>query len=202
MPASWPPPTTSGGGSSGICTTARSNAWSASSCWCGWRNSRLGSELTPAVATLLRSTIDELQATVTELRELARGLRPAILTEAGLIPAVRSLLDRVPLTVDLAGADVPRLSGAVEATAYFVVSEAVTNALKHAQADEVRVGIRVEDDVLRVDVHDDGTGTADIGGGSGLHGLRDRVRALGGELTVVSEPASGTTVSAVIPLGG
>ncbi|MFI5563024.1 sensor histidine kinase [Amycolatopsis japonica] len=163
---------------------------------------RLGDDLTPAVATLLTGTIDELQATVTELRELARGLRPPILTEAGLIPAVRSLLARVPIAVDLAGADVPRLSGAVEATAYFVVSEAVTNALKHAQAEQVRVCIRVEEDGLRVDVHDDGVGTADIGGGSGLHGLRDRVRALGGELTVASEPGSGTTVSAVIPLDG
>ncbi|KZB80230.1 histidine kinase [Amycolatopsis regifaucium] len=163
---------------------------------------RLGDELTPAVEKLLRNTIDELQATVTELRELARGLHPAILTEAGLIPAVRSLLDRIPLAVDLAGADVPRLSGAVEATAYFVVSEAVTNALKHAQAGEVRVRIGVEEDRLRVEVHDDGTGAADIGGGSGLHGLRDRVRALGGELTIVGEPGSGSTVSAVIPLNG
>ncbi|MFC3450886.1 sensor histidine kinase [Amycolatopsis speibonae] len=163
---------------------------------------RLGDDLTPAVATLLTGTVDELQATITELRELARGLRPAILTEAGLIPAVRSLLARVPLAVDLAGADVPRLSGAVEATAYFVVSEAVTNALKHARAREVRVRIDVEEDSLRVDVHDDGTGMADLDGGSGLHGLRDRVRALGGELTVDGEPGAGTTVSAVIPLGG
>ncbi|MFC9253402.1 sensor histidine kinase [Amycolatopsis thailandensis] len=161
---------------------------------------RLGNDLTPRVAALLTGTVDELQATITELRELARGLRPAILTEAGLIPAVRSLLDRVPLAVDLAAADVPRIGGAVEATAYFVVSEAVTNCLKHARAREVRVRIRVEENGLRVDVHDDGTGTADIDGGSGLHGLRDRVRALGGELTVASEPGSGTTVSAVIPL--
>ncbi|WET83115.1 sensor histidine kinase [Amycolatopsis sp. QT-25] len=163
---------------------------------------RLGSDLTPPVMALLTGTIDELQATITELRELARGLRPAILTEAGLMPAVRSLLDRVPLAVDLTGADVPRLSGAVEATAYFVVSEAVTNALKHARAREVRVDIRVEEEGLRVAVHDDGTGTADIDGGSGLHSLRDRVRALGGELTVAGEPGSGTTVSAVIPLDG
>ncbi|MEV6906679.1 sensor histidine kinase [Amycolatopsis sp. NPDC051071] len=163
---------------------------------------RLGDDLTPAVATLLTSTVDELQATVTELRELARGLRPAILTEAGLIPAVRSLLARIPLAVALVSADVPRLSGPVEATAYFVVTEAVTNALKHAQAREVRVSIGVEEDGLRVAVHDDGTGKADIDGGSGLHGLRDRVRALGGELTVLGEPGSGSTVSAVIPLGG
>ncbi|WP_409491279.1 sensor histidine kinase [Amycolatopsis sp. cmx-11-12] len=163
---------------------------------------RLGGELTPAVASLLRGTIDELQGTVTELRELAHGLRPAILTDAGLIAAVRSLLDRIPLEVGLDAADVPRLSGAVEATAYFVVSEAVTNALKHARAREVRVRIGVEEDRLRVDVHDDGTGAADIDGGSGLHGLRDRVRALGGELTVVGEPGSGSTVSAVVPLDG
>ncbi|WP_410655119.1 sensor histidine kinase [Amycolatopsis sp. lyj-112] len=161
---------------------------------------RLGGDLTPEVAALLAGTIDELQATVTELRELARGLRPAILTEAGLIPAVRSLLARIPLTVALSGADVPRLSGAVEATAYFVVSEAVTNALKHAQANEVRVTIGVEETGLRVDVCDDGTGKADIDGGSGLHGLRDRVRALGGELTVLGEPGFGSTVSAAIPL--
>ncbi len=162
---------------------------------------RLGDELTPAVATLLTSTINELQAAVTELRELARGLRPAILTEAGLVPAVRSLLDRIPLKVKISEAAVPRLSGAVEATAYFVVSEALTNALKHAQAQEVCVNIGIEGTTcLRVDVCDDGNGNADVDGGSGLHGLRDRVRALGGELTVLSEPRSGTTVSAVIPL--
>ncbi|WP_329051033.1 sensor histidine kinase [Amycolatopsis sp. NBC_01488] len=155
-------------------------------------------ELPPDVRALLKGTVDELQTAITELRELARGIRPAILTEAGLPAAVRSLADRIPMEVALTAGEVPRLDSAVEATAYFVTSEALTNALKHAQTDSVAVRIAVAGTELRVEVTDHGVGGASLDRGTGLAGLRDRVEALGGELTVTSD--HGTTVSAVIPL--
>jgi signal transduction histidine kinase len=161
---------------------------------------RFGTELPPEVRALLTRTVEELQTAITELRELARGIRPAILTEAGLVAAVRSLTDRIPMEVALSVGTVPRLDGAVEATAYFVTSEALTNALKHAQTDHAHVRIAVEDGRLRVTVTDTGVGGADTEAGSGLAGLRDRVQALGGELDVTSGPG-GTKVCAVIPLG-
>lgn len=161
---------------------------------------RYGGSLPPEVRALLSGTVDELQTAITELRELARGIRPAILTEAGLVAAVRSLADRVPMAVALSVGEVPRLDSAVEATAYFVTSEALTNALKHARTESVDVRIEVEGTELRVSVTDRGVGGADVDGGTGLAGLRDRVQALGGELDVASG-VGGTTVSAVIPLG-
>jgi signal transduction histidine kinase len=162
---------------------------------------RYGAELPTEVRALLGGAVDELQTAITELRELARGIRPAILTEAGLAAAVRSLAARIPMEVGLSVGAVPRLDAAVEATAYFVTSEALTNALKHAQTDHVDVRIEVEGTELRVEVTDAGAGGADIEGGTGLAGLRDRVQALGGELDVASGPG-GTTVRAVIPLKG
>ncbi|GAA4529606.1 sensor histidine kinase [Amycolatopsis samaneae] len=161
---------------------------------------RLGPELGPELRTLLAGTVVELQSAITELRELARGIRPAILTEAGLVAAVRSLLDRTPVPVELTVDEVPRLDAAVEATAYFLTSEALTNALKHAKADQVRVLIAVEGEGLRVEVADDGVGGAEVDGGTGLAGLRDRVRALGGDLYVHSHQGAGTCVSTTIPL--
>jgi signal transduction histidine kinase len=161
---------------------------------------RYGGELPAEVRALLAGTVEELQTAITELRELARGIRPAILTEAGLVAAVRSLADRIPVDVALSVGEVPRLDAAVEATAYFVTSEALTNALKHAQTDHVAVRIAVAGAELRVEVTDTGVGGADVEGGTGLAGLRDRVQALGGELEV-SGGTGGTTVRAVIPLG-
>ncbi|MEV6876405.1 sensor histidine kinase [Amycolatopsis sp. NPDC051128] len=161
---------------------------------------RYGGELPAEVRALLAGTVEELQTAITELRELARGIRPAILTEAGLVAAVRSLADRIPVDVALSVGEVPRLDAAVEATAYFVTSEALTNALKHAQTDHVAVRIAVAGAELRVEVTDTGVGGADVEGGTGLAGLRDRVQALGGELEV-SGVTGGTTVRAVIPLG-
>jgi signal transduction histidine kinase len=161
---------------------------------------RYGGSLPAEVRALLSGTVDELQRAITELRELARGIRPAILTEAGLAAAVRSLADRIPMEVALTVGDVPRLDAAVEATAYFVTSEALTNALKHAETDHVDVRIAVAGAELRVEVRDGGVGGASLDGGSGLAGLRDRVEALGGELGVESG-SGGTTVRAVIPLG-
>ncbi len=162
---------------------------------------RPGDALPAEVRTLLAGTVDELQTAITELRELARGIRPAILTEAGLVAAVRSLADRIPMAVALTVGTVPRLDATVEATAYFVASEALTNALKHAETDHADVRITVEGAELRVEVTDPGVGGADVEGGTGLAGLRDRVQALGGELEVASG-AGGTTVRAVIPLAG
>jgi signal transduction histidine kinase len=160
---------------------------------------RSGDGLPPELRTVLTGAVDELQTAITELRELARGIRPAILTEAGLVPAVRSLADRIPMAVALTVGTVPRLDAAVEATAYFVTSEALTNALKHARTERADVRIEVTDAGLRVEVTDAGVGGADVEKGSGLAGLRDRVQALGGELDVTSGPG-GTTVTAVIPL--
>ncbi|MGW4061398.1 sensor histidine kinase [Amycolatopsis sp. NPDC004747] len=160
---------------------------------------RSGTDLPPELRALLTGAVDELQTAITELRELARGIRPAILTEAGLVAAVRSLADRIPMEVALAVGTVPRLDAAVEATAYFVTSEALTNALKHARTDRADVRIEVAGAALRVEVTDAGVGGADAEGGTGLAGLRDRVQALGGELDVTSGPG-GTTVTAVIPL--
>lgn len=156
-------------------------------------------ELPPAVGELLTSTVDELQTAITELRELARGIRPAILTEAGLVAAVRSLADRVPMEVALTVGTVPRLDAAVEATAYYVTSEALTNTLKHARTGHADVRIAVAGAQLRVEVTDRGVGGADPAGGSGLAGLRDRVQALGGDLCVETS-GEGTTIRAVIPL--
>lgn len=119
------------------------------------------------------------------------------LSTATGFPAVRSPADRIPIDVALSVGEVPRVDAAVEATAYFVTSEALTNALKHAQTDHVDVRITVEGARLRVEVTDRGVGGASLDGGTGLAGLRDRVEALGGELAV----ASGTTVSAVVPVG-
>ncbi len=160
---------------------------------------RSGDGLPPEIRALLTGAVDELQTAITELRELARGIRPAILTEAGLVAAVRSLADRIPMQVALTVGTVPRLDAAVEATAYFVTSEALTNALKHARTDRADVRIEVAGAELRVEVTDAGVGGADAEGGTGLAGLRDRVQALGGELDVASG-AGGTTVTAVIPL--
>jgi signal transduction histidine kinase len=158
-------------------------------------------ELAPEVRALLKSTVDELQTAITELRELARGIRPAILTEAGLGAAVRSLTDRIPMEVTLSVGPVPRLDAAVEATAYYVTSEALTNTLKHARTDHADVHITVDGTQLRVTVTDHGVGGASADQGSGLAGLADRVQALGGELNVESG-GGGTTVCAVIPLAG
>lgn len=156
-----------------------------------------GSEL----AALLSASVDGVEAAMAELRDLARGIHPAVLTQAGLVPAVAALLERTPLPAELSATAVPRLAPAVEAGGYFVVAEAVTNALKHARAERLRVDVRLDDGVLRVRVEDDGVGGAAVGTGSGLSGLRDRVHAAGGEL-VVTSAAGGTTVEAAIPLAG
>jgi signal transduction histidine kinase len=161
---------------------------------------RLLPDTDPVIRALLSTTVSELLAAVTELRELAAGIRPAILAEAGPVAAVRALLERAPIEVDFAAADIPRLDTTTESTAYFVVTEALTNTLKYAGADKVRIDFHLDERRLLIDVTDNGIGGADIDHGSGLHSLRDRVRALSGDLTVQSGFGCGTTVSAWMPL--
>ena len=134
-----------------------------------------------------------------ELRELAHGILPAALIRGGLRAGVEALVSRAPLpvSVDVAG---ERLPAGVEATAYFVVSEALTNVVKHAQAAGARVTVRVERGELRVEVRDDGVGGARSGHGTGLGGLEDRVSALDGRLVLESPPSGGTRVCALLPI--
>ncbi|MGE5225891.1 MAG: histidine kinase [Planctomycetaceae bacterium] len=147
---------------------------------------------------------EELRTALSELRELARGLHPTILTEEGLGPAVESLAERsaVPVEVSVAlDAGDGRFPPPVEATAYFVVAEALTNVAKYAHASHARVEVAREDGTLLLDVTDDGVGGARVGAGSGLSGLLDRVSALGGSLRVESAGEGGTRVHAEIPAG-
>jgi signal transduction histidine kinase len=136
-----------------------------------------------------------------ELRELAHGILPAALIRGGLQAGVEALVSRVPLPVSV---DVPaeRLPDGVEATAYFVVSEALTNVVKHARAASARVTARVERGELRVEVRDDGVGGARGGHLTGLGGLEDRVSALDGRLVLESPPSGGTRVCALLPVPG
>ncbi|HET9545129.1 MAG TPA: sensor histidine kinase [Gaiellaceae bacterium] len=152
------------------------------------------------VERILEESVRELQAAVEELRELARGVHPAILTEEGLAPALESLAHRTPIEVDLDVAE-ERLPAAVEATAYFVVCEALANVVKHARASRASVSANRLDGLLRVEVADDGVGGARAEPGSGLSGLADRVEALGGRLLVVSDEGAGTRVVGEIPCG-
>src|SRR5919204_674120 len=150
-------------------------------------------------AELLESSREELALALEELRELARGVHPAVLTDRGLHEALEALAARAPLPVEL---DVPqqRLPLQVEAAAYYVVSEALANVTKYAQARSVRVQVAQQDGSASVEVADDGVGGADPERGSGLRGLADRVAALQGTLAVDSPPGAGTCIRAEIPL--
>jgi signal transduction histidine kinase len=160
---------------------------------------RLGSHADPDVDEALDRAVQELQLAVSELRELARGVHPAILTEDGLAAALESLAARTPLRVTVEQAPEGRLPPEVEAAAYFVACEALANAAKHAQASRVTIGAVHAEGMLVVQVEDDGRGGADAGRGTGLRGLADRVEAHGGTLTVESPPGGPTCVTAEIP---
>jgi signal transduction histidine kinase len=140
----------------------------------------------------------ELRKASQELRELAQGIHPAVLSQAGLGPAIEVVAEQQQLPIEV---DVPavRFDPAVETTAYFVACEALTNALKHANAHQAAVRVRADTRTLRIEVSDDGVGGADPARGGGLAGLADRVRALGGELTITSPPGNGTHLQASIP---
>ena len=150
-------------------------------------------------ATVLDDAMQELATGLEELREIARGLHPAILTENGLAPALQALAKRLPIEVELRVPD-ERLAPQLEATTYYIVSEALTNVVKHAQADTARVAIRRDGAMLRCGISDDGRGGADASKGSGIVGLRDRAEAAGGRITVVSPRGRGTVVTAALPI--
>jgi len=135
-----------------------------------------------------------------ELRELARGLHPAVLSDRGLEPALQSLANRAPFPVEIAGVPPLRLDSGVEAAVYYVVAESLTNAAKHAAASTARIEISTTSDEIAVEISDDGSGGASMDGGSGLRGLADRIEALGGRLDLNSPPAGGTVVRATLPL--
>jgi PAS domain S-box-containing protein len=147
---------------------------------------------------LLGSASEELGSALAELRELARGIHPAVLSERGLAPALEALAGRSPVPVDVS-LDADRLPEPVEAAAYYVVSEALANVAKYADASSVSVRVGHEDGLAVVEVRDDGVGGADPAGGTGLRGLADRVEALNGRLEVESEAGRGTGIRAVIP---
>jgi signal transduction histidine kinase len=151
------------------------------------------------VGPVLREARDALALALEELRELSQGIRPAILVERGLAAALDDLSRRAALPVRLNVAIADRLPEQVEAAAYFVASEALTNAAKHSHANEVQLTTSRAGRSLILEVADDGIGGAAAGRGTGLRGLADRVEALGGTLTVSSPPGRGTTVKAEIP---
>jgi signal transduction histidine kinase len=148
---------------------------------------------------VLDSAIVDAARANDELREIARGLHPALLTHRGLHAALRSLARQAPMDVDLSAPD-DRLPEHVEVAAYYVVAESLTNVAKHAEASRAGVSVVRENSIVVVTVADDGAGGADENGGTGLAGLRDRVEALRGRLDVVSVPGAGTTVRAELPL--
>jgi PAS domain S-box-containing protein len=154
----------------------------------------------PAAArTALADACDELALALGELRELARGLHPAVLSDRGLRAAVETLAGRVPVPVEIADIPDERLPEHVEAAAYYLIAEALTNVTKYAHASTVRVRVAASDSSVVVEVSDDGVGGADPATGSGLRGLADRVEALGGSLDVVSPADAGTSLRAEIP---
>jgi signal transduction histidine kinase len=154
----------------------------------------------PPAAALVQEAAAELAGALEELRELARGIHPAALAHRGLVPAIELLISRTTsLTVQLETRLDERLPEAVEAGAYYVVAESLTNVAKYAGAAAAAVRLVQDGDVLRIEVEDDGAGGADAARGSGLSGLADRVEALGGRLDVRSPPGEGTLVRAEIP---
>jgi signal transduction histidine kinase len=148
-------------------------------------------------SALVAEALQYAEEATAELRELAHGILPSVLTRGGLRAGVGALASRMPVPVDI-GISVERLPSAVEATAYFVVAEALTNVAKHSHANRAAVTARVEDGTLQVQVRDDGIGGAQADG-SGLLGLGDRLAVLDGSLRVESPAEGGTLIAAAIP---
>jgi PAS domain S-box-containing protein len=143
---------------------------------------------------------EQLGHALNELRELARGIHPAILTDGGLAPALSALATRAPVPVEINDVPDERLPEPIEAAAYYLIAEAITNVAKHANASHVAVSVLRDDGRVLVHVADDGVGGAEPVGGSGLRGLADRVEALHGQLRVDSPPGGGTRLEARIPV--
>jgi signal transduction histidine kinase len=158
-----------------------------------------GNDAPPKLARLVGEALDDTRAAIEELRELARGLHPAILTHRGLAAAVDALADRAPVPVQV---DIPeqRHPPSVESAAYFITAEALANVAKYASATTARITATCSGDALEITVEDDGAGGATPSPGSGLSGLQDRVAALTGTLTVDSPPGAGTRIRARLPL--
>jgi signal transduction histidine kinase len=150
-------------------------------------------------ATLVRAA-EGLTSVLNELREIARGIHPAILAEGGLGPALKTLARRSAVPVELELPSELQLPERIEVAAYYIVSEAMTNAAKHAHASVVRVAVEVHEQLLRVSVRDDGRGGADPAGGSGLVGLKDRAEAMGGTMSLRSPLGAGTSLQVDLPV--
>jgi len=154
------------------------------------------------LATELESTISMLNLALRELRELAHGIHPSLLSSGGLALAVPELAGRCPVPVEVDVQAEGRLPELIESTAYFVLSEALANVAKHSGASRAWVRAYVEGDDLELVVRDNGVGGASLDKGTGMLGVADRVDAVGGSLEVDSPPGAGTTLSVRIPLGG
>jgi signal transduction histidine kinase len=141
-----------------------------------------------------------LSDAVTELQELSRGIHPAILSQGGLVPALRTLARRSAIPVELEITTDTRLPAALEVAAYYVTSEALANAVKHARATRIDISLAPRDGKLLLSIRDDGVGGADPVHGSGLVGLTDRIEALGGSIRVRSRPGEGTHIVVELPL--
>jgi signal transduction histidine kinase len=165
---------------------------------------RLAQSTVPAHLPGLESEIgrvaDQLNEVVDDLREIAHGIHPAILSEGGLAPALRTLARRAAIAVEVDAVPIARLREPIEVAAYYVVSEALTNATRHANASAVWVTAERRDGSLHISVRDDGVGGAHPPRGSGLTGLRDRVEALGGSMRVDSPAGKGTLIVVDFPL--
>ncbi|MFC0111798.1 sensor histidine kinase [Kibdelosporangium aridum] len=143
----------------------------------------------------------ELRAAIRELREVAQGIRPAVLTDQGLVPAIAGLARRAAVRVALDVSIEGRLAPVIEATAYYVVSEALQNTVKHSAATDARITAARTGNTLVIVVADDGCGGADSRSGTGLGGLADRVSAVGGTFEIQSPPGGGTTMRVELPCG-
>ena len=152
------------------------------------------------VRAALSQTVDDLNAATDEVREIAQGIHPAILTQGGLAPALRNLARGSAVPVELITTSEERLPAPVEAAAYYVAAEALANIAKHAEASRARVTVELDDGLLRLGINDDGVGGANPSGGSGLTGLCDRVEALGGSLAIRSPRGQGTDLAVALPV--
>ncbi len=152
----------------------------------------------PEVERLLAAAAEEVQVAVEELRQLAGGIHPGILTQGGLTVALNALAGKAPVPVTVE-ANLDRLQPELEATAYFVASEALTNVAKHARASSAWLRVTVENGTLVIEIADNGIGGAAADGGTGLRGLADRVEAQGGRLRIESPRGGGTRITGEIP---
>jgi signal transduction histidine kinase len=150
----------------------------------------------------MSGVVSGLSAVSSDLQEISRGIHPAILSDGGLGPALKTLARRCPIPANVNVLVEGRLPESVEVAAYYVVAEALTNAAKYAQATNVKVCAEIKEGNLCLSIHDDGIGGADSSEGSGLIGLKDRVEVLGGHMKVISPPGIGTSLHVTIPLSG